>query len=134
MTYGLAIHKWVLNRCENLLLYSSFSMGYKSLDLIRSARKRCVLIVQPLQFHDGMLRSNWRLADICRWRIAISRAIILSERKRGFVSNPSPSSPASSDYCPAQPRAILTLLLFLTLGDVWPVRQVLSKWKSMQSK
>jgi hypothetical protein len=28
-----------------------FSMGYKSIDLIRSAWKRFVLIVQPLQFH-----------------------------------------------------------------------------------
>jgi hypothetical protein len=28
-----------------------FSAGYKSLDLIRSAPKRSVLIVQPLQFH-----------------------------------------------------------------------------------
>jgi hypothetical protein len=28
-----------------------FSTGYKSVDLIRSAWKRFVLIVQPLQFH-----------------------------------------------------------------------------------
>ena len=33
------------------LLYSS--TGYKSVDLIRSAWKRFVLIVQPLQFHDS---------------------------------------------------------------------------------
>jgi len=34
-----------------------FSTGYKSVDLIRSALKRFVLIVQPLQFHyslDGL--------------------------------------------------------------------------------
>jgi hypothetical protein len=30
-----------------------FSTGYKSDDLIRCAWKRCVLIVQPLQFHDN---------------------------------------------------------------------------------
>jgi hypothetical protein len=29
-------------------------MGYKSADLIRSAPKRFVLIVQPLQFHDSL--------------------------------------------------------------------------------
>jgi hypothetical protein len=29
-------------------------MGYKSVDLIRSAWKRFVLIVQPLQFHDNL--------------------------------------------------------------------------------
>src|SRR6266567_5308111 len=50
---GLAIHQWVLNRYENLPLYSSFSSSYKSVDLICSARKRSVLIVQPLQFHDS---------------------------------------------------------------------------------
>jgi hypothetical protein len=31
-----------------------FSAGYKSLDLIRSARNRFVLIAQPLQFHDSL--------------------------------------------------------------------------------
>jgi hypothetical protein len=31
-----------------------FSMGYKAVDLIRSAWKRFVLIVQPLQFHDSL--------------------------------------------------------------------------------
>ena len=31
-----------------------FSTGYKSVDLIRSAWKRSVLIVQPLQFHYGL--------------------------------------------------------------------------------
>jgi hypothetical protein len=30
-----------------------FSAGYKSIDLIRSAWKRFVLIVEPLQFHDS---------------------------------------------------------------------------------
>ncbi len=30
-----------------------FPTGYKSVDLIRSAWKRSVLIVQPLQFHDS---------------------------------------------------------------------------------
>jgi hypothetical protein len=30
-----------------------FSTGYKSVDLIRSAWKRSVLIVRPLQFHDS---------------------------------------------------------------------------------
>jgi hypothetical protein len=29
-------------------------MGYKAVDLIRSAWKRFVLIVQPLQFHDSL--------------------------------------------------------------------------------
>jgi hypothetical protein len=50
---GLAIHRQVLNRLQNFLLYSSFPTGYKSVDLIRSAWKRFVLIVQPLQFHDN---------------------------------------------------------------------------------
>src|SRR5882724_11961649 len=31
-----------------------FSAGYKSVDLIHSAWKRFVLIVQPLQFHDSL--------------------------------------------------------------------------------
>src|SRR6202035_2969834 len=31
-----------------------FSTGYKSVNLIRSDRKRLVLIVQPLQFHDSV--------------------------------------------------------------------------------
>jgi hypothetical protein len=38
-------------KCSTLLL---FSAGYKSVDLIRSAWKRFVLIVQPLQFHDSL--------------------------------------------------------------------------------
>jgi DNA invertase Pin-like site-specific DNA recombinase len=39
-----------LGKFPTLLL---FSTGYKSVDLIRSAWKRFVLIVQPLQFHDS---------------------------------------------------------------------------------
>ena len=45
---GLAIHMQVPKSLQNFLLSSS-SMGYKSVDLIRSVWKRFVLIVQPLQ-------------------------------------------------------------------------------------
>ncbi len=40
----------LLEKFSTLLL---FSTGYKSVDLIRSALKRSVLIVQPLRFHDS---------------------------------------------------------------------------------
>jgi hypothetical protein len=36
-----------------------FSTGYKSVDLIRSAWKRFVLIVQPLQFHYSLDIEFW---------------------------------------------------------------------------
>ena len=39
-----------MKRLESFLLYL-FSTGYKSVGMIRSAWKRFVLIVQPLQFH-----------------------------------------------------------------------------------
>ena len=35
-----------------------FSLGYKSLDLTRSAWRRFVLIVQPLQFHYSLYRNS----------------------------------------------------------------------------
>jgi hypothetical protein len=37
-----------------------FLTGYKSFDLIRSAWKRSVLIVRPLQFHDRSLATRER--------------------------------------------------------------------------
>src|ERR1700681_4106303 len=46
---SLAIHRRVLKRLQNFVLYSSllFSTGYKSVDLLRSVWKRSLLIVQP---------------------------------------------------------------------------------------
>jgi len=57
---GLALHKWVLNRYENLLTLFLFSTGHKSVELIRSARKQVVLIVQPLRFHYSV---GWGFQD-----------------------------------------------------------------------
>jgi hypothetical protein len=43
-----------------------FSTGYKSVDLIRSVWKRFVLIVQPLQFHDSLVKSRFWACEFCR--------------------------------------------------------------------